>query len=107
MKSYVLSFLAVSAMVCSLGVHASEPVVKESKPIGQAPALSKEDIQKGIEKGTFCTDSKGLVNSRGAIIEQHGKFYRCVKAYGENFTENKKLVWVELTMRNGEAVTAD
>src|SRR4051812_4891311 len=107
MKNRVMAFLSVSAILLSLGVHASESVVRESKPIGKAQSLSKEDIQKGIENGSLCTDAKRLANSRGAIIEQHGKFYRCVKAYGENFTENKKLVWVELTMRNGEAVTAD
>ena len=97
MKNRVMAFLSVSAILLSLGVHASESIVKESKPIGKAQSLSKEDIQKGIENGSLCTDAKGLANSRGAIIEQNGKFYRCVKAYGENFTENKKLVWVELT----------
>ncbi len=107
MKSCVIAFISASAIFCSLSVHSSESVVKESKPIGTAPALSKEDVQKGIENGTFCTDAKGLANSRGAVINQNGKFYRCVKNYGANFTENKKLVWVELTMRNGEAVTAD
>jgi len=107
MKSCVIAFISASAMLCSLSVLASESVVKESKPIGAAPALSKEEVQKGIENGTFCTDAKGLANSRGAVIKQNGKLYRCVKNYGENFTENQKLVWVELTMRNGEAVTAD
>ena len=107
MKSSVIAFISASAIFCSLSVQASESVIKESKPIGMAPALSKEDVQKGIENGTFCTDAKGLANSRGAIIKQNGKFYRCVKNYGENFAENKQLVWVELTRRNGEAVTAD
>ena len=107
MRNSVLAFLSVSAILLSMGVHASESVVKESKPIGTAPSLSKEEIKKGIESGSFCTDAKGLANSRGAVINQNGKFYRCVKAYGENLIENKKLVWVELTMKNGEAVTAD
>ena len=107
MKSSVIAFLSASSILLSLGVHASESVVKESKPIGTAPVLSKEEVQKGIENGTFCTDSKGLANSRGAVIKQNGKLYRCVKGYGENFTESKKLVWVELSMKNGETVTAD
>ncbi len=107
MKNGVIGFLSAAAILCSLGVNASESAVKESKPIGVAPALSKEDVQKGIENGAFCTDSNGLANSRGAVIKQNGKLYRCVKSYGENLTENKKLVWVELTVRNGEAVTAD
>jgi len=107
MKSCVITFLSASAILFSLSVHAGESIVKESKPIGTAPVLSKEDVQKGIENGTFCTDAKGLANSRGAVIKQNGKLYRCVKSYGENFTENQKLVWVELVMKNGEAVTAD
>jgi hypothetical protein len=68
---------------------------------------SKEDVQEGIESGIFCTDANGLANSMGAVIKQNGKLYRCVKAYGENFTEHQKLVWVELTMKNDQAVTAD
>jgi len=107
MKTRVLAFLFSSAIFFSLIVHASDSLVKESKPIGTAPALSKEEVQKGIENGTFCTDAKGLANSRGAVIKQNGKLYRCVKAYGKNFTENQKLVWVEVTMKNGEAVTSD
>ena len=107
MRNCVLAFLSASAILLSFEVHASESVVKESKPIGTAPSLSKEEVLKGIENGSLCTDAKGLANSRGAVINQNGKLYRCVKVYGENFSENKKLVWVELSIKNGEAVTAD
>ena len=107
MRNFVLAFVSASAILLSTATHANEPVVNLPKPIGTAPTLSKEDVQKGIENGTFCTDSNGLTNSRGAVIKQNGKLYRCVKVYGENFTESKKLVWVELTMKNGEAITAD
>lgn len=107
MKSFIQSFCAASVIFFSSGVHATEAAVNESKPISTVQSLSKEDIQKGIENGSLCTDAKGLANSRGAVINQNGKFYRCVKVYGENFSENKKLVWVELTLRNGEPVTAD
>jgi hypothetical protein len=107
MKINILTLLSASAILYSFGAHAGESVFNESKPIGKAPTLSKEEIQKGIESGTLCTDAKGLANSRGAVIEQNGKYYRCVKAYGENFSENKNLVWVELTIKNGEFVTAD
>ncbi len=107
MKNLVLAFVSTSTILLSTAAHAIESVVTESKPIGTAPTLSKEDVQKGIENGIFCTDANGLANSMGAVIKQNGKLYRCVKAYGENFTEHKKLVWVELTMKNDQAVTAD
>ena len=107
MRNHSLAFLFSSAILLSPEVYASESVIKESTPNGTAPSLSKEDIQKGIENGALCTDAKGLANSRGAVINQNGKFYRCVKVYGENFTEIKKLAWVELTIKNGAAETAD
>jgi hypothetical protein len=107
MKNSLLVFVSASAILCCSCVLASDAAIAGSKPIGVAPSLSKEEVQKGIERGAFCTDAQGLACSRGAAIDYQGKFYRCVKAYGENFSKNQKLVWVELTMRNGEAVTAD
>jgi hypothetical protein len=105
MKNLALAFVSASTILFSTAAHANESVIIESKSIGTA--LSKEDVQKGIENGTFCTDSNGLANSRGAVIKQNGRLYRCVKAYGENFIESKKLVWVELSIKNGQAVIAD
>lgn len=107
MKNFVLAFLSASAVLFYFDVHASESVVKESKPVGTVPLISKEEVRKGIENGSLCTDEKGLANSRGAVINQNGKLYCCVKVYGEKFSENKKLVWVELSIKNGKAVTAD
>ena len=107
MKNSLLALLSASAILCSSCVLASDAAIAGSKPIGVAQSLSKEDVRTGVESGAFCTDAKGLANSRGAVIEHQGKIYRCVKAYGENLSKNQKLVWVELTMRNGEAVTAD
>lgn len=107
MRNFVQAFVSASAILLSIAVHANESVVNVSKPIGKAPLLSKGEVQKGIENGAFCTDSNGLVNSRGTVTKQNGKLYRCVKAYGENLTENQKLVWVELIIKNGELVIAD
>ncbi len=107
MKNCTLVFLSVSAILFSFGVHAAESVVKESKPPGLASSLSKEHVQKGVENGTFCIDHKGRANSRGAFLSLDNKIYRCVKVYGENLSENKKLAWVELILRNDEAVSAD
>lgn len=107
MKNCTLMFLSVSAILFSFGVYAGESVVKESKPPGLVLSLSKEDIQKGMENGKFCIDHKGRANSRGAFLSLDNRIYRCVKVYGENLSENKKLAWVELILRNDEAVTAD
>lgn len=107
MRNFVLTFLSASAILFSLSVHASDTAVKESKSIAKTQSLSKEEIEKGIERGALCTDANGLANSRGAVIQQNGKTYRCVKIYGENFTEIKKLAWVELSIKNGAAETAD
>jgi hypothetical protein len=99
--------LSASALLFSLAAHAGESEVKQSMPIGSAAPLSKAEIRKGVENGEFCTDAKGLANSRGAVINQDGKRYRCVKAYGESFAEHKALVWVEVLFKGGKAVTAD
>ena len=107
MKNFVLTFLSTSAILLSLPVHANTAAVKESKSIGKVQSLTKEEIEKGIERGALCTDANGLANSRGAVIQQNGKTYRCVKVYGENFAEIKKLAWVELSIKNGAAETAD
>ncbi len=107
MRICFIAFLSASAILCSFGVRASESVVKESKPIGTAPALSKEELRNGIENGEICTDVNGLANSRGAvIINKNGKIYQCVKSYSENFTENRKLVWVEIVIKDGNAFIA-
>lgn len=107
MKNFVLAFLSSSAVLLSLAVYANDTAVKEFKPIGKAQSLTKEEIEKGIERGALCTDANGLANSRGAVIQQNGKTYRCVKVYGENFTEIKKLAWVELSIKDGAVETAD
>jgi hypothetical protein len=107
MKNCTLVFLSVSAILFSLGVYADESVIKESKPAGLVLSLSKEDVQKGLDNGTLCIDHKGRAHSRGAFLSLDKKIYRCVKVYGENLSENKKLAWVELILRNDEAVTAD
>ena len=107
MRNFVLTSLSASAILLSLSVNANNVTEKESKPIGKAQSLTKEEIEKGIERGALCTDANGLANSRGAVIQQNGKTYRCVKVYGENFTEIKKLAWVELSLKNGAAETAD
>lgn len=107
MRNFFLTFLSASAILLSLPAHANNAAVKESKPIGKAQSLTKEEIEKGIERGALCADANGLPNSLGAVIQQNGKTYRCVKVYGENFTEIKKLAWVELSIKNGAAETAD
>jgi hypothetical protein len=54
MKNLVLAFVSASAILLSTAVHANDSVVNVSKPIGKATALSKEEVQKGIENGIFA-----------------------------------------------------
>jgi hypothetical protein len=102
-----LTILTASAILLSFAAHADGSVAKESRSVGSIKSLSKEETQRGVENGIFCTDAKGLANSRGAIITQNGKKYRCVKAYGESFNEHKTLVWVEVLLKDGGAVTTE
>ena len=107
MKKITLATIATVVVSASFTLYADEHPIKNSTPIGTVPPLSKEETHKGVENGTLCSDINGLADSRGAVIKQDGKLYRCIKSYGENFTDNKRLVWVEVTNRNGELVTAD
>lgn len=107
MRNFVLTFLTASAIFHSGSVYANNAAPKESQPIGKAQSLTKTEIEKGIERGALCTDANGLVYSRGAEFRQNGKTYRCVKVYGENLTEIKKLAWVELNIKNCALETAD
>jgi hypothetical protein len=99
MKNLALKFFPAAAIFLSVSIHANEATLKESTPVRSV--LSKEETHKGVENGSFCSDIKSLAYSRGAVIEQNGKFYRCVKVYGENVSENKELAWVEVTIKNG------
>jgi len=107
MRNRLLKLLSASAALLSTAVFANEPIVKTSGPIGSAPPLTKNEVQKGVANGTLCVDAKGLANSRGALINHDGKMYRCVKAYGESFGERKALVWVEVLLRDGKVAVAD
>lgn len=104
MKNVLWHWCSVSAIVFSCGVNASESPENPSKPHG---VLSKEETRQGVENGRLCTDDKGLGSSLGAVMKHNGKLYRCVRVYGENFTENKKLVWVEVILKNGELTLPD
>ncbi len=99
MKNLALTFFPAAAIFLSVSIHANEATLKESTSVRSV--LSKEETHKGVENGSFCSDIKSLAYSRGAVIEQNGKFYRCAKTYGENLSENKKLAWVEVTLKNG------
>ena len=106
MKNILVIAFSISTLI-AVSIEAKEADPESSKPIAKVSPISPEEVKKGIENGTLCTDVNGLANSRGAVINLNGKWFRCVKVYGENLSENKKLVWVELTMKNGELVTAD
>jgi len=104
LKNYYLACFAALATSFCLNIQANQSIVTESKPVGSAPSLSKEQLKKGIENGEICTDVNGLANSRGAVmINKNGKIYQCVKSYGENLEENSKLVWVEIVIKDGNA----
>ena len=107
MRNCVRTLVSASALLFTLAVHAGESKVKQSMPTTSTPPFSKTEIGMSVENVELCTDAKGLAYSRGAVINQDGKSYRCVKAYGENLTEYKALVWIEVLLKNGNAVTAD
>lgn len=99
--------ISVTVLLIFADAYADDSIVVTSKSVGKAPTLSKEEISRSVEDGSICTDAKGLANSRGAVIAQDGRFYRCVKSFGEIFSENKKLVWVEVTLKDGIITLAD
>lgn len=103
MKRHSLIFTVFAIATLSLPVHASDQFNKASPPTGPATSLSKEQVKKGLENGTYCTDQKGLAFSRGAIIFQNSKSYRCVQSYGQDFKENKQLAWVEIDLQANTA----
>jgi len=95
-------------MFLSAEIHASDAVIEASQPIGTTASPSRENARKeGVASGGLCTDSKGSAYSRGAVIAQNQRYYRCVKVYGENFSENQRLAWVEVSLKNGVAETLD
>lgn len=71
---------------------------------GHDHGLSKEEAAKQVKAGNICV-ANDTGYSLGAVIEEEGKIFRCVKAYQQNLAEQKELVWVELTLKDKALVT--
>lgn len=71
---------------------------------GHDHGLSKEEITKQVKEGKLCV-LNNEASPLGAVIEQDGKYYRCVKAYGKDLAAQTELVWVELHIKDNALVT--
>ena len=80
----------------SLGLALSSFALAHSDHDHEGP--TKKEMALQVKEGKLCMlDEEG--SSLGAVIEKNGKMYRCIKAYGENLTPHRELVWVEVALK--------
>ncbi len=93
--------MKATIIIASLGLAISGSVLAHE---GHDHGLSKEEIAKQVKEGKLCV-LNNEASPLGAVIEQEGKYYRCVKAYGKDLAAHTELVWVELHIKDNTLVT--
>lgn len=67
-------------IIASIGLAVSSSIFAHE---GHDHSLSKEEIVRQVKEGKLCV-LNNEASPLGAVIEQEGKYYRCVKAYGKD-----------------------